>query len=79
MMVEYLPAMASSLAAGLFKQIRLLWLIDSNINTHSLLILAEVKCWMFQVSLPDRSCEVHQLKLSQDEQAVYDVVFAQSR
>ncbi|XP_070694517.1 transcription termination factor 2 [Pempheris klunzingeri] len=31
------------------------------------------------VSLPDRKCEVHQLKLSQDEQAVYDVVFAQSR
>lgn len=31
------------------------------------------------VSLPDRSCEVHRLKLSQDEQAVYDVVFAQSR
>nr|XP_033469176.1 transcription termination factor 2 [Epinephelus lanceolatus] len=31
------------------------------------------------VSLPDRTCEVHQLKLSQDEQAVYDVVFAQSR
>ncbi|KAI3355711.1 hypothetical protein L3Q82_004301 [Scortum barcoo] len=30
------------------------------------------------VSLPDRSCEVHRLKLSQDEQAVYDVVFAQS-
>uniref|UniRef100_A0A8C9Y7P5 Transcription termination factor 2 n=1 Tax=Sander lucioperca TaxID=283035 RepID=A0A8C9Y7P5_SANLU len=27
------------------------------------------------VSLPDRTCEVHQLKLSQDEQAVYDVVF----
>lgn len=33
----------------------------------------------FQVSLPDRTCEVHQLKLSEDEQAVYDVVFAQSR
>ncbi|XP_042351033.1 transcription termination factor 2 [Plectropomus leopardus] len=31
------------------------------------------------VSLPDRSCEVHRLKLSEDEQAVYDVVFAQSR
>ncbi|XP_044222442.1 transcription termination factor 2 isoform X2 [Thunnus albacares] len=31
------------------------------------------------VSLPDRTCEVHQLKLSEDEQAVYDVVFAQSR
>nr|XP_046259676.1 transcription termination factor 2 isoform X2 [Scatophagus argus] len=31
------------------------------------------------VSLPDRTCEVHRLKLSQDEQAVYDVVFAQSR
>ncbi|XP_037646360.1 transcription termination factor 2 isoform X2 [Sebastes umbrosus] len=31
------------------------------------------------VSLPDRTCEVHQLKLSQDEKAVYDVVFAQSR
>lgn len=54
-------------------------LTDSSINTHSLLILADVKCWMFQVSLPDRTCEVHQLKLSQDEQAVYDVVFAQSR
>lgn len=34
---------------------------------------------MFQVSLPDRTCEVHQLKLSEDEKAVYDVVFAQSR
>ncbi|KAF3843522.1 hypothetical protein F7725_002371 [Dissostichus mawsoni] len=31
------------------------------------------------VSLPDRTCEVHQLKLSKDEQAVYDVVFAQSK
>ncbi|XP_044072783.1 transcription termination factor 2 [Siniperca chuatsi] len=31
------------------------------------------------VSLPDRTCEVHRLKLSQDEQAVYDVIFAQSR
>ncbi|XP_059198691.1 transcription termination factor 2 [Centropristis striata] len=31
------------------------------------------------VSLPDRTCEVHQLKLSQDEQSVYDVIFAQSR
>ncbi|TNN60924.1 Transcription termination factor 2 [Liparis tanakae] len=31
------------------------------------------------VLLPDRTCEVHQLKLSPDEQAVYDVVFAQSR
>ncbi|KAM6978396.1 transcription termination factor 2 [Tautogolabrus adspersus] len=31
------------------------------------------------VSLPDRTCEVHQLKLSKDEKAVYDVVFAQSR
>ncbi|XP_027146994.1 transcription termination factor 2 isoform X2 [Larimichthys crocea] len=31
------------------------------------------------VSLPDRTCEVHRLKLSQDEQSVYDVVFAQSR
>uniref|UniRef100_A0A668AIQ6 Transcription termination factor 2 n=1 Tax=Myripristis murdjan TaxID=586833 RepID=A0A668AIQ6_9TELE len=30
------------------------------------------------VSLPDRTCEVHRLKLSEDEQAVYDVVFAQS-
>uniref|UniRef100_A0A8C4GQX6 Transcription termination factor 2 n=1 Tax=Dicentrarchus labrax TaxID=13489 RepID=A0A8C4GQX6_DICLA len=30
------------------------------------------------VSLPDRTCEVHRLKLSKDEQAVYDVVFAQS-
>ena len=34
---------------------------------------------LFQVSLPDRTCEVHRLKLSKDEQAVYDVVFAQSR
>ncbi|KAL6100380.1 ttf2 [Pungitius sinensis] len=31
------------------------------------------------VSLPDRTCEVHRLELSRDEQAVYDVVFAQSR
>ncbi|XP_052004348.1 transcription termination factor 2 isoform X1 [Xyrauchen texanus] len=31
------------------------------------------------VSLPDRTCEVHRLKLSKDEQSVYDVVFAQSR
>nr|XP_019956233.1 PREDICTED: transcription termination factor 2 [Paralichthys olivaceus] len=31
------------------------------------------------VSLPVRTCEVHRLKLSTDEQAVYDVVFAQSR
>ncbi|XP_072253563.1 transcription termination factor 2 isoform X2 [Leuresthes tenuis] len=31
------------------------------------------------VSLPSRTCEVHQLKLSEEEQAVYDVVFAQSR
>uniref|UniRef100_A0A673B772 Transcription termination factor 2 n=1 Tax=Sphaeramia orbicularis TaxID=375764 RepID=A0A673B772_9TELE len=31
------------------------------------------------VSLPDRTCQIHQLKLSEDEQAVYDVVFAQSR
>ncbi|KAL7865734.1 hypothetical protein SRHO_G00109810 [Serrasalmus rhombeus] len=31
------------------------------------------------VSLPDRSCEVHRVKLSQEEQSVYDVVFAQSR
>ncbi|KAM3862187.1 transcription termination factor 2 [Diretmus argenteus] len=31
------------------------------------------------VSLPSRTCEVHRLKLSADEQAVYDVVFAQSR
>uniref|UniRef100_A0A671UHF7 Transcription termination factor 2 n=1 Tax=Sparus aurata TaxID=8175 RepID=A0A671UHF7_SPAAU len=31
------------------------------------------------VSLPDRTLEVHRLKLSQDEKAVYDVVFAQSR
>ncbi|XP_056246260.1 transcription termination factor 2 [Seriola aureovittata] len=31
------------------------------------------------VSLPVRTCEVHRLKLSEDEQAVYDVVFAQSR
>ncbi|KAG1961361.1 transcription termination factor [Pimephales promelas] len=31
------------------------------------------------VSLPNRTCKVHRLKLSEDEQAVYDVVFAQSR
>ncbi|KAM9486816.1 transcription termination factor 2 isoform 2-T2 [Clarias gariepinus] len=31
------------------------------------------------VALPDRSCQVHRVKLSQDEQSVYDVVFAQSR
>ncbi|XP_026802369.3 transcription termination factor 2 isoform X1 [Pangasianodon hypophthalmus] len=31
------------------------------------------------VSLPDRSCRVHRVKLSEDEQSVYDVVFAQSR
>uniref|UniRef100_A0AAQ5YLQ3 Transcription termination factor 2 n=1 Tax=Amphiprion ocellaris TaxID=80972 RepID=A0AAQ5YLQ3_AMPOC len=31
------------------------------------------------VSLPDRTCEVHRLKLSEDEKSVYDVVFAQSR
>ncbi|XP_034042546.1 transcription termination factor 2 isoform X2 [Thalassophryne amazonica] len=31
------------------------------------------------VSLPDRSCEIHRLKLSDEEQSVYDVVFAQSR
>uniref|UniRef100_A0A4W6DQ04 Transcription termination factor 2 n=1 Tax=Lates calcarifer TaxID=8187 RepID=A0A4W6DQ04_LATCA len=31
------------------------------------------------VSLPDRTCEVHRLRLSADERAVYDVVFAQSR
>ncbi|KAM4608697.1 transcription termination factor 2 [Polymixia lowei] len=31
------------------------------------------------VPLPERSCEVHRLQLSEDEQAVYDVVFAQSR
>nr|XP_040057960.1 transcription termination factor 2 [Gasterosteus aculeatus aculeatus] len=31
------------------------------------------------VSLPGRTCEVHRLELSRDEQAVYDVVFAQSR
>ncbi|CAG5865307.1 unnamed protein product, partial [Menidia menidia] len=30
------------------------------------------------VSLPSRTCEVHRLKLSEDEQAVYDVVFARS-
>jgi len=34
---------------------------------------------LFQVSLPNRTCKVHRLKLSEDEQAVYDVVFAQSR
>ncbi|ROL52325.1 Transcription termination factor 2 [Anabarilius grahami] len=39
----------------------------------------EYKLWKAQVSLPDRTCEVHRLKLSEDEQAVYDVVFAQSR
>ncbi|KAM4730767.1 LOW QUALITY PROTEIN: transcription termination factor 2 [Anableps anableps] len=31
------------------------------------------------VCLPKRTCEEHRLKLSEDEQAVYDVVFAQSR
>ncbi|KAM6934577.1 transcription termination factor 2 [Xenentodon cancila] len=31
------------------------------------------------VSLPNRTCKLHQLKLSVDEQAVYDVLFAQSR
>uniref|UniRef100_A0A8C9U0F6 Transcription termination factor 2 n=1 Tax=Scleropages formosus TaxID=113540 RepID=A0A8C9U0F6_SCLFO len=31
------------------------------------------------VPLPERVCEVHQLKLSDDEQAVYDVIFARSR
>uniref|UniRef100_H3DE11 Transcription termination factor 2 n=1 Tax=Tetraodon nigroviridis TaxID=99883 RepID=H3DE11_TETNG len=31
------------------------------------------------VCLPDRKSEVHRLKLSKEEQAVYDVVFAQSR
>lgn len=34
---------------------------------------------IFQVVLPDRTCEVHRLKLSKDEKAVYDVVFAQSK
>uniref|UniRef100_A0A3P9JC77 Transcription termination factor 2 n=1 Tax=Oryzias latipes TaxID=8090 RepID=A0A3P9JC77_ORYLA len=31
------------------------------------------------VSLPNRTCKVHQLHLSEEEQTVYDVVFAQSR
>ncbi|XP_068602263.1 transcription termination factor 2 [Brachionichthys hirsutus] len=31
------------------------------------------------VSLPDRTCVVHRVTLSRDEQAAYDVVFAQSR
>ncbi|XP_013874441.1 transcription termination factor 2 [Austrofundulus limnaeus] len=31
------------------------------------------------VHLPNRTCEVHQLQLCEDEKAVYDVVFAQSR
>ncbi|XP_036401169.1 transcription termination factor 2 [Megalops cyprinoides] len=31
------------------------------------------------VSLPDRTCEVHRLKLSAEEQSVYDVLFARSR
>ncbi|KAI5106980.1 transcription termination factor 2, partial [Silurus meridionalis] len=31
------------------------------------------------VSLPERCCKVHRVKLSEDEQSVYDVVFAQSR
>ncbi|MBN3275314.1 TTF2 factor, partial [Polyodon spathula] len=31
------------------------------------------------VSLPERCCQTHRLKLSEDEQLVYDVVFAQSR
>ncbi|XP_066562621.1 transcription termination factor 2 isoform X2 [Amia ocellicauda] len=31
------------------------------------------------VSLPERSCLIHRVKLSKDEQSVYDVLFAQSR
>ncbi|MFT7808696.1 transcription termination factor 2-like [Arapaima gigas] len=31
------------------------------------------------VPLPERVCEVHHIKLSEDEKAVYDVIFAQSR
>ncbi|XP_040190068.1 transcription termination factor 2 [Rana temporaria] len=31
------------------------------------------------VDLPQRTCQVHQLKLSDEEQAVYDVIFARSR
>lgn len=31
------------------------------------------------VDLPQRTCRVHQLKLSDDEQAVYDVIFTTSR
>ncbi|KAJ8247194.1 hypothetical protein GJAV_G00259820 [Gymnothorax javanicus] len=31
------------------------------------------------VSLPDRSTEIHRVRLSEEEQSVYDVVFAQSR
>uniref|UniRef100_A0AAY4C625 Transcription termination factor 2 n=1 Tax=Denticeps clupeoides TaxID=299321 RepID=A0AAY4C625_9TELE len=31
------------------------------------------------VALPDRKCVVHRIKLSEDEQSIYDVVFAQSR
>ncbi|XP_035378882.1 transcription termination factor 2 isoform X3 [Electrophorus electricus] len=31
------------------------------------------------VSLPGRLCRVHRVKLSEDEQSVYDVLFAQSR
>ncbi|XP_077583563.1 transcription termination factor 2 isoform X1 [Stigmatopora nigra] len=31
------------------------------------------------VALPERTCQVHQLELSKDEQAVYDVLFDKSR
>ncbi|KAM6970582.1 transcription termination factor 2 [Aplochiton taeniatus] len=31
------------------------------------------------VSLPSRTCKVHRLKLSEDEQSIYDVVLAQSK
>lgn len=32
-----------------------------------------------QVSLPQRSMQLHQLKLSAEEQSVYNVLFARSR
>lgn len=50
-----------------------------SVSTGFLYIPADQKCEMFQVSLPNRTCEVHRLHLSKDEQTVYDVVFAQSR
>ncbi|PWA24078.1 hypothetical protein CCH79_00018764 [Gambusia affinis] len=43
------------------------------------LLLRRTKDQLDSMGKPLRTCEVHQLKLSEDEQAVYDVVFAQSR